>query len=236
MERSSNRVKPEEFRNWNERMLKKYDPDSFHHHSNPLVRFVEQKRVRAIFEFMDIQPQDCILEIGCGAGNVLEKAPTGRLFGVDISFSILMKAKRKLIRTGFLFQGNAQNLPCKNHLFKYVICSEVLEHLLEPTRALEEMARVLKSQGSAIITIPNELWINRIKRFLLKLKMFHFFVNRRGDYQQMPERMDDEWHLHSFHLDGWLQIFKKFFKVNSRKSIPFWWLPLRFVIRLEREE
>jgi hypothetical protein len=45
MNRSSGRVNPEEFREWNERMLGKHYLDSFHHHPNILVRFVEKKRV-----------------------------------------------------------------------------------------------------------------------------------------------------------------------------------------------
>jgi len=228
-------VKPEEFRDWNEGMVKKYDPDSFHHHSNPLIRFVERRRVKAIFDFVDIHPQNNILEIGCGAGNVLQESPGGRLFGVDLSLSMVKKAKEKLNQTGFFFQGDAQNLPCKDDFFMHVICSEVLEHLLDPSAALSEIARILKPHGIAIISIPNELWINRVKRFLIRLGIFHWFADRRGGYRQMPARMDDEWHIHSFRLDEWFQIFKKYFVISHCRSIPFVWLPLRFVVRLRLE-
>lgn len=229
-------MKPEEFRDWNEGMVKKYDPDSFHHHSNPAIRFVERRRVRAIFDFVDIHPQGNILEIGCGAGNVLQESPGGRLFGVDLSLSMIKKAKEKLNHRGCFFQGDAQCLPCKDHTFDRVICSEVLEHLIEPQSALEEMERILKSHGTAIISVPNELWINRVKQVLIKVGLFRWFTGRSGDYRHMPERMDDEWHIHSFRLEEWLHIFKKWFRVTHCKSIPFWWLPLRFVVRLERTE
>jgi len=229
-------VKPEEFRDWNEGMVKKYDPDSFHHHSNPLIRFVERRRVKAIFDFVDIHPQNNILEIGCGAGNVLQESPGGRLFGVDLSLSMVKKAKEKLNQTGFFFQGDAQNLPCKDHTFGQIICSEVLEHLLNPQAALKEMGRILTSHGTAIISVPNELWINRVKEVLIKLGLFRWFTGQSGDYRHMPERMDDEWHIHSFRLDEWLHMFKKYFRVTHCKSIPFRWLPLRFVVRLGRGE
>ena len=42
MHQSSERIKPEEFREWNEKMLEKYDPDAFHHHSSAFVRFIEE--------------------------------------------------------------------------------------------------------------------------------------------------------------------------------------------------
>jgi ubiquinone/menaquinone biosynthesis C-methylase UbiE len=217
-------------------MIEKYDPDSFHHHSNPLVRFVERRRVKAIYKIMDVRQQNEVLEIGCGAGNVLQESTGGRLFGMDLSLAMVKKAKQKLNRTGFFFQGDAQHLPCKDHTFDQVICSEVLEHLLDPQAALEEMGRILISHGSAIISVPNELWINRVKKVLIQVGLFHWFTSRSGDYRHMPERMDDEWHIHSFRLDEWLHIFKKYFTVAHCKSIPFWWLPLRFVVRLERGE
>ena len=71
----STRVKPEKFREWNEKMVKKYDPDAFHHHPNPAVRFIEAKRVNTILKLIDIRYKGGrLLEVGCGAGNILEKA------------------------------------------------------------------------------------------------------------------------------------------------------------------
>ena len=215
-------------------MIKKYDPNAFHHHSNPLIRFIERKRVKIIFRFMDIQEADLVLEVGCGAGNVIEKASRGTLFGVDLSSSILMKAQQRLGGTIHLFQGDAQNLPCKDRVFNQIICSEVLEHLLEPSSALKDMLRILRPKGVAIISIPNEFWINRIKRLLIRLRVFHFLVDRRGGYRQMSQKMDDEWHLHSFRLDEWVNMATKYFRVTRLKKIPFVLLPLRYVIRLEK--
>jgi len=228
------RIRADEFKEWNERMVKKYDPDAFHHHSNPLIRFVERRRVTAIIKLMDIHKDTSVLEIGCGAGNVIEKTSLEKLFAVDISSSILNKARRKLSKRAHLFQGDAQRLPCRDEVFKQVICSEVLEHLLSPSEALLEMARVLESRGVAVISVPNELWINRIKSILVALRIFRWFVNRRGEYTEMPERMEDEWHLHALLLKEWLSLFKQCFKVTRLRKIPFSWLPLRYVIRLEK--
>lgn len=234
MEATLTRIRPDEFKEWNERMVKKYDPDAFHHHSNPLIRFVEQRRVRAIIKLMDIHKESSVLEIGCGAGNVIEKTSLEKLFGVDISSSILNKARRKLSNRVHLFQGDAQNLPCRDEVFKQVICSEVLEHLLSPSEALHEMARILKPNGVALISIPNEMWINRMKSILVELGIFRWFVNRRGEYKEMPERMEDEWHLQILSLEEWLGLFRRCFKVTQLKRIPYFWLPLRYVLRLEK--
>jgi ubiquinone/menaquinone biosynthesis C-methylase UbiE len=234
MEGFLTRISPQEFKDWNEAMVQKYDPDAFHHHSNPFVRFVERRRVRAIIKLIDVQKEDCVLEIGCGAGNVIDEKRSGRLFGVDISPSMLTKAKDKLNNRVDLFQGDAQLLPCKDEVFMQVICSEVLEHLLSPSEALKEMVRILEPKGRAIVSIPNEQLINRIKRIFIRLRIFHW-LTQRGHYREMPERMEDEWHLHSHHLEEWLSLFKRYFRVVRLKRIPFFWLPLRYVVQLEKK-
>ena len=228
------RIKSEEFKDWNEKMLKKYDPDSFHHHHNIFVRYIERKRVNSIYKLMNICSADYLIEIGCGAGNVIEKAPNGKLFGTDISASILLKAKEKLNERAYLFQADAQHLPCKDQAFMKVICSEVLEHLLDPSAALREIARILKYRGVAIISIPNESMINRIKSILLRLGIFRWLLQEKGNYRKMPERMEDEWHLHTFPLEKWLDLFKESFMVTRLSKIPFRFLPLRYIVRLER--
>ena len=234
MHQSSERMKPEEFRGWNEKMLEKYDPDAFHHHSNSFVRFIERMRVKAIFKAIDIRRDDCIIEIGCGAGNVIEKASPCKLFGVDISSSVLRKARQRLNEKVHLFQADAQYLPCKDKSFTYIICSEVLEHLLDPSAAIKEMMRILKTQGAVVLSVPNESMINRIKGILIRSGIFEWLFQRRGNYPEMSERMEDEWHLHVFELKEWLDLSKKFFKVTHLRRVPFYWLPLRYVIRLER--
>ena len=215
-------------------MVKKYDPDAFHHHSNPFIRFVEGMRVKAIFDFIDIKRGDCIIEIGCGAGNVIEKAPTSKLFGGDISLSVLRKARQKLNQRALLFQADAQNLPCKDEVFTHIICSEVLEHVLDPSAAISEMARILRTEGTVVISVPNEKMINRAKKILIRFGIFKWLFQRNGNYPEMSERMQDEWHLHTFELKEWLELSKKYFKVTHLRRVPFYWLPLRYVIRLER--
>jgi len=57
---------------------------------------------------------------------------------------------------------------------------------------------------------------------------------RSGDYQ-MPERMDDEWHLHVFDLAGLLAMIPQGLRVTRIEGIPFRWLPLRYVVRCESD-
>ena len=109
-----------------------------------------------------------------------------------------------------LFQADAQSLPFKDQVFKQVICSEVLEHLLDPFGISPRNRKNFRPQGVAIVSVPNELWINRIKRILIHLGIFDWLLHRREEYGRMPERMEDEWHLHAFSLQEWFDSVQYF--------------------------
>jgi SAM-dependent methyltransferase len=49
----------------------------------------------------------------------------------------------------------AEALPFRDGQFDLVICTQVLEYLPEPARALEEIRRVLRTGGSALISAPS---------------------------------------------------------------------------------
>lgn len=50
--------------------------------------------------------------------------------------------------------ASAYNLPIQDSSFDSVLCTEVLEHLEEPSEAIQQAFRVLKSGGYAIYTAP----------------------------------------------------------------------------------
>jgi ubiquinone/menaquinone biosynthesis C-methylase UbiE len=55
---------------------------------------------------------------------------------------------------GVDLRANAAKLPIKSNHLKWVLCSEVLEHVDEPLRVVAEIFRVLRPGGNAVITVP----------------------------------------------------------------------------------
>ena len=49
---------------------------------------------------------------------------------------------------------DAHHLPFVAGAFDSILCTEVLEHLQEPRRAMSEMYRVLRNRGSLLLTTP----------------------------------------------------------------------------------
>ena len=50
--------------------------------------------------------------------------------------------------------GDITNVQAPNASFDAILCSEVLEHVPEPTHALDEFKRLLKPGGKLILTVP----------------------------------------------------------------------------------
>ncbi len=222
---------PREFKAWNDRMAEKYDVERFHSHPSPIVRYIEKKRVHRIFALLAPRPGDRVLEVGCGAGHLLAGLPAGRGFGLDLAEALLAKAAKRLGRRDVLVQGDAEQLPFRACAWDRVYCSEVLEHIPSPARALAEMWRIVKPHGVAVVSVPNERLINTLKALLHRSGLYGLLMRARsGDYR-MPERMDDEWHLHAFDLSSLLAVIPAGLTVTHIEGVPFRWLPIRYVLR-----
>ena len=98
-----------------------------------------------------------ILDLGCGTGkNMEELAQYGDVWGVDISEDALKFCrKRNLIQ---IKKGEAEHLPFNKETFDVVCILDVLEHV-DDTASIKEIKRVLKNNGSVIITVPSFWWL-----------------------------------------------------------------------------
>jgi len=117
---------------------------------NPFKRYIHNKRREIILRFA--QGKRLVLDVGCGDGFFLEKLDDA--LGIELS---VIRARRAKKRSGKpVIVGTAEKIPLKSHSFDGVIISEVLEHLINPGQCLAEIVRVMKKEGLAIISIPND--------------------------------------------------------------------------------
>ncbi len=98
-----------------------------------------------------------ILDAGCGEGftlqNLYELKIGEVLEGIDYSKGAVGLGK-KVHPNLNLKVGDIYNLPYKDGSFDLVLCIEVLEHLEDPKRAINELKRV--SSKYILFTVPNE--------------------------------------------------------------------------------
>ncbi len=94
-----------------------------------------------------------LLDEGCGAGALLAELTTrGRAAGVDVSASAIALTGERGLRQ--LAQADLGALPFLSGTFDAVTLLDVLEHVPDDQKALNEAARVLRPGGLAIITLP----------------------------------------------------------------------------------
>lgn len=108
-----------------------------------------------------------LLDAGCGSGRHLcEALRTSGVdcVGVDLNWDDLCKTKGYLSLidgegTGgwIVARADVTRLPFSDGSFDVVVCSEVLEHIVENRRAVAELVRVLKPAGDLIVTVPRFL-------------------------------------------------------------------------------
>lgn len=219
-----------DFIQWNEEMARKYDPEAYHLRSNFLIRWIERRRVKTILNFLNTGQQDTVLEIGCGAGNILEQIPSTRLHGIDLSTFLIKKSQRRLAsHQAILARSNAEQLPFANARFRKLVCSEVLEHVSSPRQVVCEMARVATADAVLVISVPNEAWIERVKGIIRWLGLGRWLLKGSEGSYSSPDQMTDEWHLHSFDLTMLKEISKGLLVIRQTKAIPFSFIPLRYV-------
>jgi SAM-dependent methyltransferase len=223
------------FRAWNDAMVAKYDVDQFHAHPSPAVRWIEGERMRRLFALLAPRPADRVLDVGCGAGHLLARLSVGRPVGVDLSPVLLARAAAHLDGRATLIQADATELPFRTAAFERVYCSEVLEHLPDPRAAVLELRRVLRPRGIAVLSVPNEPLINRLKALLYRTRLFDLVMRTRRAGYAMPSRMDEEWHLHAFDLDRLRDVIPEGLRLTRVVGVPSRWLPLRYVVRCEAE-
>jgi len=101
----------------------------------------------------------CILELGCGSGDVLRSLGPRCGLGLDFSEAMIEIARRRHAACANLeFQvGDAENLP-EGPLYDAVVLPDLLEHVPDWRRAVSEAAEHVKPSGLLVLTTPNPLW------------------------------------------------------------------------------
>jgi SAM-dependent methyltransferase len=121
------------------------------------------------FDELGVREGDLLLDMGCGAGrHAFESYRRGaRVVAFDYSaaelkdvaglFAAMREAGEAGTADGSLActaNGDALDLPFPDGTFDRVIASEVLEHVPDEQRALDEIWRVLKPGGTLAATVP----------------------------------------------------------------------------------
>jgi len=166
-----------------------------------------------------------LLDVGCGNKPYRSLFQTDEYIGIDISTSLHNQSCFDKTFDGL-------HIPFPDECFDSVLCTEVLEHAVDPSKLMSEIIRVLKPGGHAFITVP--MFINHhetpfdfrrytyygVKQLVQDPKAKVVFIDHRGGH----------WHvaIAAFYL--------AFAQVISRRPLsdffyyaifPFMWIVLK---------
>jgi ubiquinone/menaquinone biosynthesis C-methylase UbiE len=150
-------------------------------------------------------PQDArVLEIAPGPGYLavaLAKLGPFKITGLDISQSFVQMASQYAKREGVtarFIHGSASDIPLEDGLFDLIVCRAAFKNFSEPLKAINEMHRVLKPGGRAliidlrkdasweeIVSYVDGLHVSAVSAWMMKFTFKHMLLKRAYTEEQM---------------------------------------------------
>jgi ubiquinone/menaquinone biosynthesis C-methylase UbiE len=148
-----------------------------------------------------------MLEVAPGPGYVaIEMAKGGayRVTGLDVSRTMVELAHRNAAEAGVevdFRQGNASAMPFPDDSFDLLACSAAFKNFSEPHKALEEMYRVLRPGGTALVLdLRKDVPMSEIRKYFgaiglstinrwMTLAAFRFMLLKRAYTRAQLEAM-----------------------------------------------
>ena len=91
-------------------------------------------------------------DLGCGDGYVIQRVNSPRKIAVDIAFAYLERLPASIMRIWGRVEGVALCSGC----IDTIVCTDVLEHVLDAQLLADEIARLLKPNGRILLAFPFE--------------------------------------------------------------------------------
>jgi SAM-dependent methyltransferase len=178
-------------------------PHIEHMYSGKLSHYYYRRFDQAI-ELADICPSDQVLEVGGGTGIftvTLTELSNGVHF-TDVSTHNDFETVRRLLdqvdrrNEVDIISADASQLPFERDSFDKVFVMDVLEHIMDERRAIEELRRVLRSDGKLIVSSPVELGAPVLIR-----EGYRFIDGRRNHTESINELISAALGAHSIEED-----------------------------------
>lgn len=114
----------------------------------------QERRLQMILTASGSRLPGRVLENGCGVGMYMQHlAPhVGSIIGLEYDMERACEAH---LRSPLLVNGSSEQLPFSSGSFDVILSHEVLEHVTNDRRCVEEMLRVLVPGGVIVLFVPN---------------------------------------------------------------------------------
>lgn len=123
---------------------------------------------------------------------IKEQYPREEVWGIDIAKEAMAEMSKRFPYEGLYFQeGDVYDTGFPDNYFSYAVAGEVMEHLDDPQRFVEETMRILKRNGTLAVSVP------------------------LGEEKE-PGAVDLHRHVWSYDVDDAYKLFGKYGKVTTK--------------------
>ncbi len=178
-----------------------------------------------VVEWLAAKPGECILDLGCGTGELTQRivAAGASVTGLDASPEMVAAARKKGLHAD---HGNAEKLPYPDHTFDAVFSNAALHWIRGQDDMLSEVRRVLRPGGRFVAEMGGHGNIAAIRVAFAAVLTHHGFASRgeRGNYYPTQQAYTKRLERHGFcvqrislfprqtslneaGMDGWLNTF-----------------------------
>jgi ubiquinone/menaquinone biosynthesis C-methylase UbiE len=158
-------------------------------HDDPYLQNHARRTMRTVQVLLDEKPKGKLLELGTSKVIPLllqELQPELEVHVTDFDLSQKQTGEMSIslgsfscISPVYRVDLEQQTLPIESESFDYVLCCEVIEHMeLDPMFMMSEINRVLKPQGTLILTTPNITSSRALWKMLRGMEP-HFYMQYR---------------------------------------------------------
>lgn len=160
-----------------------------------------------------------ILDVGCASGwltaRLVKIFPKAKVIGLDVS-SLMIDYGKKIYPEIEFVCADAHQLPFPDGSFDLIVCTETLEHVVNPLNVLSEIKRCLSSNGEAIISMDSGTLLFKIVWALWK---------------KVKGRVWNDAHLHKFNKKKLENLIKKAgFKIEDELD-SHWGMAVTFKLK-----
>jgi 2-polyprenyl-3-methyl-5-hydroxy-6-metoxy-1,4-benzoquinol methylase len=158
------------------------------------ARPLNQARIQTFIDMVNSAGKKLmLLDVGCGDGVLSE--PMAKLGNNVTSFdlpTITPMAQKRHV--SLVLSGDAENLAFTPETFDVVLASEVVEHLWNPQRFLDDAYRVLKPKGYLILEAPEGIEGLRYDahKNWFTVEIFQHMLGKKFSLRQF-KRFSPEW-------------------------------------------
>ncbi len=170
-----------------------------------------------------------LLDVGCDRGDVTKEfvRKAKDVYGLDSNAEAIAYGKKhyKGIR---LSVAKGEKIPFKSNVFDTVVMGDVLEHVINEKKTIQEVHRVMKDNGTLVLSVPHKGLFRFIDTFNMKFYFPKLYKWWKGKNYTPNNYIVQPWHRH-YSLSDLKRLFGKNFEVirvhrGGLLAYPLCWL------------